>query len=150
MLVAAAKRGSLPLFTYLHSQLQLQLQGPLGPAVLQEAAGCGCEALVEWLLRQGCALPEDTVALLLEPAKRGDLATLRCLHRMGVPWPQGLLPEAVRRGCPLPMLQWLVAEGAPWNVAAMETDLEQEAQPEWVYSTYQELKAWLQSLRGEA
>ncbi len=119
LLPAAAVRGSLPLVAYLHSQLQC----PLEPAVLQEEAGSGCEALVEWLQRHGCALPEDTVALLLEPAKRGDLATLRCLRRLGVPWPRGLLPEAVRRDCPLPMLRWLVAEGVPVDAARSQRAL---------------------------
>ncbi len=109
LLAVAAWRGDLPLFTYLHSQLQLQCA--MGPEVLLEAVKPGCEALVEWLLGHGCALPEATGKLFLIPALRGDLAALRCLRRMGVPWPRGLLPEAVRHGCHLPMLQWLVAEG---------------------------------------
>ncbi len=111
LLVAAAKHGSLPLFAYLHSQLQLQ--GPLGSDdVLVEAARSGCEALVEWLLGQGCAMP-NTRLLFLAPAERGDLATLRCLRRMGLPWPARLLPGAACIDLPLPVLQMLVAEGAP-------------------------------------
>ncbi len=109
LLVAVARRGDLPLLAYLHSLLQC----PLGPEVLLAAVGCGCEALVEWLLGHGCALPEDTVALLMEPMKAGDLAMVRCLLRMGVPIPRGMQPEAATRRCPLPMLRWLVAEGAP-------------------------------------
>ncbi len=58
LLVATAGRGSLPLFTYLHSQLQLQLEGPMGSEVLLQAVKSGCEALVEWLLGHGCAVPD--------------------------------------------------------------------------------------------
>ncbi len=113
VLVAAAKRGMPHLFTYLHSQLQLQLQGPLGSEVLLEAARSGCEALVEWLLGHGCAIPEHIGELFLTPAWIGDLKMIRCLRRMGLPWPDRLLPEAVRIELPLPMLQWLAAEGMP-------------------------------------
>ncbi len=109
LLAAAAGRGSLPLFTYLHSQLQC----PLGPDVLLQAVESGCEALVEWLLGHGCAIPEDTRELFAGPASDGDLATIRCLRRLAVPWPQGLLADLVTRGCHLPMLRWLVAEGVP-------------------------------------
>ncbi len=111
LLVAAAGRANLPLFTFLHSRLQPQ--NPLGPAVLQGAVGTGCEALVEWLLGHGCALPEDTTELFLTPAEHGDLAMIRCMRRMGLSWPRGLLPGALMVEVPLPVLQWLVAQGVP-------------------------------------
>ncbi|GFR45513.1 hypothetical protein Agub_g6904, partial [Astrephomene gubernaculifera] len=53
-----------------------------------------------------------------EAAHNGDLATLRCLRRLGCPW--GLLPERIFSGFFLngfhpPMLEWLLEEGYPMN-----------------------------------
>ncbi len=121
LVFAVQNSSSLPLFTYLHSQLQCSL----GPAVLLEAVRRGCEALVEWLLNHGCALADDTLQLFTAPMETGDVFTLRCLRRMGVPWPGALLPEAVRQGCLLPMLQWLVAEGVPVDGEAVVQALNQ-------------------------
>ncbi len=112
--------GSVPLIAYLHSQLHC----PLSPSLLLEAVDVGCEALVEWLINNGCALPGNTLELFKWAVQNGDVFMLRCLRRMGVPWPRGLLPEAVREECPLPMLLWLVAEGVPGDRAAVTTALE--------------------------
>ncbi len=75
----------------------------------------------EWLLGHGCAYqgpdgPDDFPHLWVRPAYNGDLTTRCCLRRMGVPWPQGLLPVAARGKCPLPVATWMVDQRPPVDV----------------------------------
>lgn len=82
----------------------------LDDRVLLWAARGGCEELVEWLVAAGCA--KDGGACL-EAACRGDREVLGALRRVGVPWGEGVVTAAVGRGCPLPVVRWLLVEGAP-------------------------------------
>ncbi len=137
MLIFAAGRSDVALLRYLHQELGFGL----GPRVLAEAAGGGCEVVMEWLVDRGCAAGVEHRLLdgcYWAAGWCGNLAALECLRRLGVPWSEGLLLEAVEHGLPQPVVQWLwgqgarisgerlkvarqVVEGRPgWNVAVVE------------------------------
>ncbi|GFR44506.1 hypothetical protein Agub_g5770, partial [Astrephomene gubernaculifera] len=75
----------------------------------------------------------------LPPSRRGDLATLRCLRRLGWPLGAALFTEAVRGGSPLGVLGWLLQEGCPvdWEGAMTAAS-----------GSSEEVKAWLREQRG--
>lgn len=79
------------------------------------AAEGRCEALVEWLVHQPrCLEGPSTGCLYTDAAVRGDRATLVSLRQLGVPWGLGdSLVGAVRRGCAMPALRWLLGQGVP-------------------------------------
>ncbi len=106
-LCAAARRGDVALVQYLHHQQQEQQQQQQQEEQQQEeeqqawyghqperslltaAAEGGCEALLEWLVReQGCCVEGGVLPPLpacVAAAKRnGDQATLDALHRLGM------------------------------------------------------------------
>ncbi len=117
----AAARGHLAVVQYLLQQLPgYQPRGQL----LADAAAGGCEALVERLVEQhpGCVEGPWGARAYVAPAKVGDRGTLAVLRRLGVPWgADDVMVRAVQRGCPLPVLRWLVEQGAPVGRAgAME------------------------------
>ncbi len=116
-LPAAASRGDLGLVRYLVEELQLQEE--LSAEVFSAAAGSGCEALLEWLVReQGC--PVSGPDAWVRAGRLGDRAVLECLLRLGVPWGQGLEKAVVEAGLPEPVLKWMEAEGAPWRMAGQQ------------------------------
>ncbi len=83
----------------------------LPPMALKYAVESGCEGLLEWLVVQrGCQAP-PYCPVYVYAAKAGDLATLECLKRLGVPVCDGTLRAAVIEGCPVVILQWLVERG---------------------------------------
>ncbi|GLC46253.1 hypothetical protein PLESTB_000599100 [Pleodorina starrii] len=92
---------------------RLQERGwvPGGGAFVEGAEG-GCEAVLEWLVEHGCPMPVDGRPYLCS-ARNGDLAMLRCLHRLGCPWGRQMLLSCVSRGCPLPTLRLLRELGCP-------------------------------------
>ncbi len=106
----AASSGDLGLVQYLHEQGM-----SFSHETLMCAAGSGCEALVEWLVReQGCrAGPSVECDPYLEAGERGDLAMLRCLRELGVPWHRRALRSAVDRHCKLPVVRWMVQHEMP-------------------------------------
>ncbi len=113
---AAVRRGHLPLAHYLHEELGVGF----GPNTLAEAAQGGCEPVLEWLVGAGCG--PGTGYPYVKAADHGDLATLRCLHRMGVPlgdagWWRQLNAFSV----PLAAVRWLVERGAPWDEEGART-----------------------------
>ncbi len=123
VLCAAAARGDLALLQYLllHHQQQQQQQQPWMQRgcvpdweVFFAAATAGCEALLEWLAGQhpGCL---DRQGLSYDPALcQGDKCTLSVLRRLGVPWGAGdVVAQATQVGRPVPVLRWLVEQGAP-------------------------------------
>ncbi len=82
----------------------------------EAAAATGCEVTLEALV--GLGVCEEHGAGLARAwyaaaARNGDLGTLSCLVRLGVPLGEGVLAAAVREGAPLCALQWLVGQGAP-------------------------------------
>ncbi len=124
---AAAGHGDLPLLRYLHEELGVGF----GPGVLAAAARVGCVAVVEWLVEAGCRAGEGQGECnpYLEAGQCGDLATLSCLRRLGVPWGVGAYwgfgrGDRVGHGqVPLPVLRWMVEQGVPWREAAVQEEL---------------------------
>ncbi|GLC33300.1 hypothetical protein PLESTB_000349000 [Pleodorina starrii] len=92
LLDCAAASGNLELMTWLHGR-----GWALGPEAFPNGAGSGCEEALEWLVERDCPLPLDGDAYL-GAARNGDLAMLRCLHRLGCPWgpPGELLAKCIR------------------------------------------------------
>eukprot|EP00198_Chlamydomonas_reinhardtii_P008988 XP_001698325.1 predicted protein [Chlamydomonas reinhardtii] len=131
LLEAAAASGSTALLRHLLCVRRC----PGSVAAFRAAAAVGCEEQLELMAEAGCPMGEDGEAY--EPALwNNDLATLRCLRRLGCRWrrpqPQlqaggsggagdaGTAPSALRSlnyielalsvGS-LPVLQWLHAQG---------------------------------------
>ncbi len=107
---AAVRRGHLPVARYLHEECGVGF----GPYTLTLAAQGGCEPVLEWLVGAGCG--PGTGYPYAKAATYGDLATLCCLHRLGVPlgdagWWRALNVYNV----PLAAVRWLVEHGAPWD-----------------------------------
>ncbi|GLC36759.1 hypothetical protein PLESTB_000786000 [Pleodorina starrii] len=94
------------------------------------ATRAGNPAVLEWLVARGCPLSSTGEPYLLA-ALNGDLATLRCLRRLGCPWGPSdgaVFSQAVhlttgasrQHVCaPFEVLSWLQAEGCPvdWQEA---------------------------------
>ncbi|GLC68230.1 hypothetical protein PLESTF_000664500 [Pleodorina starrii] len=76
----AAESGNLQLMVWLHDR-----GWALGPSAIPNGAVSGCEVALEWLVERGCPFPLDGGAYRMA-ARNGDLAMLRCLHRLGCPW----------------------------------------------------------------
>ncbi len=117
----AASRHNVSLVRYLHADLGWEL----GQGLLFSAAYGGSEAMLEWLVERGCAAGPAAGHdhCYLTAGARGDLGTLTCLRRLGVPWGAGLLREAVGgmvEPLPLPVVQWLWGQGARVNRQALE------------------------------
>ncbi|GLC46946.1 hypothetical protein PLESTB_001544200 [Pleodorina starrii] len=111
LLDCAAASGNLELMTWLH------VRGwALGPTAINNGAESGCEEALEWLVERGCPFPLDGGAYL-GAANNGDLAMLRCLHRLGCPWgpPGKLLADCIRisSGVSVAVLQCLLDLGCP-------------------------------------
>ncbi|GLC70439.1 hypothetical protein PLESTF_000973700 [Pleodorina starrii] len=129
LLDCAAESGSLELMTWLH------VRGwALGPRAIPKGAESGCEEALEWLVEQGCPFPLDGGAYL-GAAFNGDLAMLRCLHRLGCPWgrPGELLADCVRIEASVAVLQCLLDLGCP--------EMDWDAAVKWVEG--EALLAWL-------
>ncbi|KAG2427902.1 hypothetical protein HYH02_014504 [Chlamydomonas schloesseri] len=101
----AAKHGQVGLMAWLVDACGL----PLTPEALDAAAGGGCEAAVEWLVRRGC--PVSPGRPYLQAALRGDLRTLAALHRLGMPWSLNTFARCVWSG-------WAVAGDWPSSAVA--------------------------------
>ncbi|GLC50016.1 hypothetical protein PLESTB_000333300 [Pleodorina starrii] len=118
LLDCAAASGNLELMTWLH------VRGwALGAWAIPNGAESGCEEALEWLVERGCPFPLDGGAYL-RAARNGDLAMLRCLHRLGCPWgrPGRLLAGCIRisSGASVAVLQCLLDLGCPemdWDAA---------------------------------
>ncbi|GLC60981.1 hypothetical protein PLESTB_001702500 [Pleodorina starrii] len=116
LLDCAAASGNLELMAWLH------VRGwALGPEAISNGAASGCEEALEWLVERGCPFPPDGGAYL-GAARNGDLAMLHYLHRLGCPWgrPGKLLPDCIRSGVSVAVLQCLLDLGCPemdWDAA---------------------------------
>ncbi|PNH10596.1 Fibronectin type 3 and ankyrin repeat domains protein 1 [Tetrabaena socialis] len=78
---SAARSGNMELLAWLHDR-----GCPWDGSVFAEAAEAGCEEQLEWLAARGCSMGEDEDgAPYAFAAINGDLATLRCLQRLGCP-----------------------------------------------------------------
>ncbi len=120
-LCGAAARGDLALVQYLLQQRPGYLVD--GRALVAAAWG-GCEALLEWLVEQhpGCLAGPWGEPAYMAPAISRQLGTLAALRRLGVPWgAEDVVVQAVEQRCAVPVLWWLVEQGAPvGSQAAME------------------------------
>ncbi|GLC60988.1 hypothetical protein PLESTB_001703200 [Pleodorina starrii] len=116
LLDCAAASGNLELITWLH------VRGwAMGPEAIPNGAASGCEEVLEWLVERGCPFPPDGGAYR-GAARNGDLAMLHYLHRLGCPWgrPGKLLPDCIRSGVSVAVLQCLLDLGCPemdWDAA---------------------------------
>ncbi len=121
-LCMAVDRGDLPLVRLLHGTGACR-SARYGTAqiALNRAARPGCEALLDFLVKEGYVMVEDPMnayaAAYAHAAKAGDLGMLMALRRLGVPWGRGTLSAAVRvgwppeaRGAPLCVLRWMVEQ----------------------------------------
>ncbi|GIL81225.1 hypothetical protein Vretimale_1204 [Volvox reticuliferus] len=113
------------------------------------AAYHGNVEALEWLVEQGYKVEEVGPSYdmpLCHAATHGDLATLRCLRRLGCNlWGhQGdTFTACVSRGAPLEVLQWLVSEGCPLVLEDVASELEDSRSQ--LYR--REVLAWLGSFR---
>ncbi len=111
----AAARGSLALVRCLLGI------GPPGhwpdAKAVDDAVEAGCEELLEWMAQQPRGLVgQGRTSPYIVAGRNGDRATLAALRRLGVPWGQGaeqFLAHAALEGCEVPVLRWLVEQGAP-------------------------------------
>ncbi len=117
VVVCAMRWGDLAPFQYLLAQCP-QFQSDR--YTVGSAANAGCEAMLEWLAeRAGPSLATSGSYMVYhEAAYRGDRATLIALRRLGVPWGyEDLVARAVETGCGMPVVRWLVEQGAPLGSA---------------------------------
>ncbi|GLC70162.1 hypothetical protein PLESTF_000932400 [Pleodorina starrii] len=139
LLDCAAASGNLELMVWLHDR-----GWALGPTAITNGAKSGCEEALEWLVEQGCPFPLDGDAYL-EAAHNGDLAMLRCLHRLGCPWgpPGELLADCIRNVVSVAVLQCLLDLGCPekdWGAAVKLVEDEARMQTRECHAA---LLAWL-------
>ncbi len=109
---SAIARGDLALVRYL---LQQQPGYQLDGKAVEGAAKAGCEALLEWLVEQQprCLAGPWVVSPYVRAAANGDRATLEALRRLGVlRGAHGVARAAIKEGCELPALRWLLQAGA--------------------------------------
>ncbi|PNH03750.1 Ankyrin repeat domain-containing protein [Tetrabaena socialis] len=122
---AAARAGSMELLVWLRAR-----GCPWDATVFTVAAAEGSEEQLEWVVEQGCLMGDDGEPYV-QAARHGDLATLRCLRRLGCPWGphSSTLTYAVAelvnesyepRGYVQRMLSWLLDQGCPVDWDALE------------------------------
>ncbi len=81
-------------------------------------------------------------------ALKADRGMLTALRRLGVPWgTEDVVVQAVRHGCKLPVLRWLVEQGAPMGRAQ---DMEEAVGAVRGGGLSAEEAAWLRGLAGAA
>ncbi len=136
----AARKCHLALVRYLHEELGLAF----AHETLAQAACGGCEPVLEWLVGAGC-VPEGGTDLepcmnpYTEAGRVGDVDTMACMRRLGVPWAKDELGCAVAREVPLPSMRWMVEQGAPWDEDAVR-DAMSEA-----YDGFRDTIAWFEA-----
>ncbi len=112
--LCAMQRGDTALLQYLteHGVVPVPRDGT-ARELLTSAVATGCEAAVRWLAQQpGCFDESAPGHLYTCAAGNGDRATLLVLQGLGVRWGRGdSLVSAVRQGCVMPALRWLVERG---------------------------------------
>ncbi len=89
--------------------------------VPQQAAACaaaaGCEATLKALVGMGMDTGVQGGGLATgwyaAAAKNGDLGTLSCLRRLGVPLGEGVVAATAKAQAPVQALAWLMQQGAP-------------------------------------
>ncbi|KXZ47034.1 hypothetical protein GPECTOR_38g271 [Gonium pectorale] len=118
LLVEAAGAGCVEGLAWLRAR-----SCPWDVAVMRAAANAGSEEALEWLVERGCPMPVDGGPYTAAGENR-DLATLRCLRRLHVPWgPPGMvflevLGEAYDPA--MDVLRWLLEAGCPVDAATLQ------------------------------
>ncbi|KXZ53496.1 hypothetical protein GPECTOR_7g946 [Gonium pectorale] len=139
----AARSGSVELMAWLRGR-----GCPLDGDAFPEAVKAGCAAALEWLVGQGCPIEEDGHPYVVACANNGDLATVRCLARLGVPWgPTGrVFLDAATKGRPdnhiptsLPLLRSLLEAGCPVDLTALAGSVADWRERIWPLRDYQVL-----------
>ncbi|PNH04452.1 hypothetical protein TSOC_009386 [Tetrabaena socialis] len=93
----ALRGGYLPEVAWLLEQQLVSIANLQYPLVLCKAAESGSEEALEWLVAQGCRMPDNDPYV---PAHQGDWGTLACLRRLGCPWqPSGATFTNAARWC---------------------------------------------------
>ncbi|GLC63199.1 hypothetical protein PLESTF_000011000 [Pleodorina starrii] len=139
LLDCAAESGNLELMAWLH------VRGwALGRIAIPNGAESGCEEALEWLVERGCPFPLGGSAYL-GATRNGDLAMLRCLHRLGCPWgpPENLLAECICFEVSVDVLQCLLDLGCPemdWDAAVELVEDRARMEPR---ERHAETLAWL-------
>ncbi|GLC45679.1 hypothetical protein PLESTB_001317400 [Pleodorina starrii] len=142
LLDCTAASGNLELLNWLH------VRGwALGRRAIPNGVESGCEEALEWLVERGCPFPLDGGAYL-GAADNGDLAMLRCLHRLGCPWrpPGKLLADCIRSVVSVAVLQCLLDLGCPgmdWDAAVKSLEGRAQLQPWESRERRAALLAWL-------
>ncbi|KXZ54757.1 hypothetical protein GPECTOR_4g827 [Gonium pectorale] len=143
---AAARSGSLDLLRWLAERGLVPAAELLSGRTFAGAADAGDAAALEWLAERGCAMPADG-SPYRAPCAKGDLATLRCLQRLGCPWGRAgsVFGAAVwDKGGPA-VLRWLLEAGCPVEAAEVESLLRRAG-----VAGAEELLALLAQQRAEA
>ncbi len=136
----AAGKGHLALVRYLHEELGMEF----APGTLAAAAAGGCEPVIEWLVGAGCVPGNDQKSgPYVEAGRAGDVDTMACLRRLGVPWGGDVLAQALYREVPLPAMRWLVEQGAPWDKGAVRVAMQRANKKK-----YQDTHAWFEARIG--
>ncbi len=111
-----SRHGHVMLLRYLHDELRT----PYGWLTLTAAARGGCEEVLEWMVDAKFSVGHGMFrSPYVSAGQTGDLASLSCLRRLGVPLGAEVLARAVDITVPLPALRWLVEQGAPWDEEAV-------------------------------
>ncbi len=90
-------------------------------AAVSLAGASGCEEALEALATvlppwEASSSQSYACGWYADAAKNGDLGTLTCLQRLGVPRDNSeVFDSAVRWLAPRPALEWLLGQGAPWD-----------------------------------
>ncbi len=165
---SAAALGDLWLLHHLRGQLGVGY----GRGTVAEAAGAGCEAMLEELVAAGLvdehakggdegtvgqeegeeeegeeeeeeSEEEDKEQLdpYVQAGLGGDLATLTCLARLGVALGPRVVSRAARDGVRLPVLRWLVEQGAAWDAEAAAA-VDKVLYGVWNDAEYVESRKW--------
>lgn len=137
---AAAAGGELGLVRYLHEELGSELV----PSVLSEAAGSGCEELVEWLAGRFGERDQAGEAdrCHLSAALNGDLAKLQCLQRVGLRWGRKEMLGVVSGLVPLPAVQWMWGPSAPPLSRHLGEEALRVTEEAWLEARALEPAAW--------
>ncbi|GIL64091.1 hypothetical protein Vafri_18066 [Volvox africanus] len=137
---AASRSGSVEMIAWLQER-----SCPWSSECLSLAAKAGCEMAVTYLVEHGCCIPRSGAPYVLA-VQNDDMAMVRCLRRLGVPWdPKGSTFTACVRNVGadkrrLPLLEWLVKKGCPVNWLAAK---------KYAGPGGQLVTSWLKSMKAE-
>ncbi|KXZ51852.1 hypothetical protein GPECTOR_11g290 [Gonium pectorale] len=119
----AAKSGSIEAMAWLRQRgCSWHTYSWQRPSALEGAVRGGHQPSIEWLVDQGCPIQEEGESYVIAATEcGGDLATLRCLTRLGIPWgwSGSVFRRSVAGGARPEALRLMIVEGLPveWRSA---------------------------------